>query len=251
MLPEVRVDLAHRPGFGRVCEEVVFEAAGDQGSLDLQAACVRQAEAWPGLRVLPAPTPGGLVLNLALDVEEVVRGENQRGGRACARTVVRLGAVVQPSGPFAPASRCLWASRARELRAAGQTFFHPSPADLRDEALEDLGLQIIRLLQPWTEPRNLVFFPDPNPEAFARLEAGDVEGALRISLEALRWGTSPEVLAAATYNAGLCLLLRGDSAAALPLLASALDLEPRSAVFREAWEACRRELALERAGTGR
>jgi len=236
----------HRPGFGSPQGRVAVQPADGPGSAEFVQAFLDLAVRTRDLEVVD-PGPGVLVLGLDLEVDTAGQSLVQRGRRSVARTEVRLGARVTPSrtdGFPCPQPRPLWASRSRENPAGG---LPPRPADLRDEALEDLALQVCRLLLPWKETRSLVFIPEPCPAAFALLEKGDAEGALRAALEALRLGPPPGLRAAACYDAGVLLFLRGAFAAASELLAEALDLEPRSALVREAHEACRRELALDRA----
>lgn len=242
----------HRPGFGTAHGRVAVLPAPGPGAAEFGQAFLDLAARTRDLEVVD-PGPGILVLGLDLDVDTADQSIVQRGRRSLARTEVRLGAKVTPSrtdGSPCPQPRPLWASRSREHPAGASGAFHHRPADLRDEALEDLAIQVARLLLPWKETRSLVFIPEPCPQAFALLEAGDAEGALRAALEALRLGPAPELRAAACYDAGVLLCLRGAFAAASELLAEARELEPRSVIVREAWEACRRELALDRVGRG-
>jgi hypothetical protein len=125
-------------------------------------------------------------------------------------------------------------------------------ADVRDQALGRIRWEVVRLLASWKEHRNLVFFNDPGlglSEAFLALRAGDLDGALVKSLETLERCAEarPHLAARVRYNAGICLFIRGDYPAAMPLLREARDLDPGNGVLREAWAECQRELRMERA----
>ena len=131
----------------------------------------------------------------------------------------------------------------------GEPFF-PPVHDVREWAFTQVQLQMLRLLLPWNEAREMVFFDDEEhglKEAFRLLEGLNPDAALCAALDSLeRARTRPRRLGRALYNAAVCLQVRGDADAAMPLFQEALEGDPANAVFREAAEECRREVASRR-----
>jgi len=94
----------------------------------------------------------------------------------------------------------------------------PSEFDIKDAMLSRATLDVHKLLFPWSETRQLIFFNNKDcnlKTAFNLLRAGDIDTTLEVSLENLEACKSnpkakPRLLSHASYNVGMTYFLRGD-----------------------------------------
>lgn len=130
---------------------------------------------------------------------------------------------------------------------------YPRDADVRRQAFEAAKGKVLRMLLPWTEARKLTFFDDGvfgMDRAHERLKAGDLRGAERLAEDGLAQskadkGQKPKYYPRAFYNLGIIRFAQGRYEEALPLLRTALDMQPDASIFQNAVKECQDALALQ------
>ncbi len=132
---------------------------------------------------------------------------------------------------------------------------YPRDGDVRRMALDTAKGRVMRMLLPWTEVRKLTFFDDSvfgMDRAHERLKAGDLQGALAQAEAGLAAskedkGQKPKYYPRVSYNLGIIHVALGEYEAALPLLRTALDMQPDASIFQTALKECQDALALQAA----
>jgi len=187
--------------------------------------------------------------------EEDDHGRERTVVEYISRTEAELAASVQAvdclTGKVFKAIR-LSASPARENMSQEGRPQYPPSREVLDQALREATRDLHRLLLPWTERRQLTFHDDRDygmKEAYLRLRVEDPRGALRLSREArdrarADAGARRRHRARTAYNLGICHLVLGEYAEALPALREALAEEPDNDIFQEALRACRQATSL-------
>jgi tetratricopeptide (TPR) repeat protein len=126
---------------------------------------------------------------------------------------------------------------------------------VRRLAFEAAKGKVLRLLLAWTEVRRLTFFDDDvfgMDRAHERLKAGDLPGAQALAEAGLAQskedrGQKPKYYPRAYYNLGIIRFAQGQYDEALPLLRTALDMQPDASIFQNALKECQEALTLQAA----
>ncbi len=132
---------------------------------------------------------------------------------------------------------------------------YPRDADVRRLAFETAKGKVLRMLLPWSETRKLTFFDDSvfgMDRAHERLKAGDLRGAQAQAEAGLAQseqdkGQKPKYYPRAFYNLGIIRFAQGQYEEALPLLRTALDMQPDASIFQNALKECQDALDLQAA----
>lgn len=275
--PSVDVGLIHPPGIGLLPWRVVFApsrgSCDDEVIADLTAALRAEGVEVAGRAAPIAAGESGAVgaLSIAINVTRCDIAEDRRtrkfkrtrteGKGKNERTVTenvtefisettldfRMNLEVTDVETAALlATKHFAYSPSRENRSEKGYPEYPPSGTLRDQANARAGEDLQRMFLPWTEFRQLVFFDDERcgmQTAWLALNAGDTEGALRLSLANLEiCGNDPEAdaatLARVHHNAGMTHFLLDDPTSALSYFEEAVALQPGVAVFAEASMAC-------------
>ena len=130
---------------------------------------------------------------------------------------------------------------------------YPRDPDVRRLAFETAKGKVLRMLLAWTEVRKLTFFDDSifgMDRAHERLKAGDLRGAQELAETGLAQskqdkGQKPKYYPRAYYNLGIIRFAQGQYDEALPLLRTALDMQPDASIFQTALKECQDALALQ------
>nr|WP_320133811.1 CsgG/HfaB family protein [uncultured Holophaga sp.] len=129
---------------------------------------------------------------------------------------------------------------------------YPSDASVTELAIGQATREVHQMLLSWTEGRRLTFYDDKDygmKEAHKRLKLGDPEGALQLSLEAVRAARAdsdakPKYLGRTNYNAGICHFILGSYPEALPFLSAAREADPDNRIYATAKLECEKALKL-------
>lgn len=150
------------------------------------------------------------------------------------------------------AQRRIVAAPSREASSDKGRPEFPSDSSVIELAIADGTREIHRMLLAWTDSRKLTFYDDKDygmKEAHKRLKIGDPEGALSLSLEALKAakadpGVSPKYLGRTQYNAGICHFILGRYGAAMPFLTAAREADADNKIYATARQECEKALRL-------
>lgn len=145
-------------------------------------------------------------------------------------------------------------SRASRVKDAAMSFFngaaqydeYPADEEMQTLLFADAVQQVHRLLFPWTETRQFLFYDDSEcslQAAYRLMQNADYAGAAReaqASLDTCKSGSvKPVTLARAHYNRAMTYYMADDYGNALTHLAQAVQLAPNK-VFTDAIAACNR-----------
>jgi tetratricopeptide (TPR) repeat protein len=131
----------------------------------------------------------------------------------------------------------------------------PDERELRRKVFDVARDRVLRLLLPWTETTQQIFFDDNAyrmDQAAALMKANDLQGAQKLAVsgaaeaEADAKGEA-KLRARAVYNLGIVAFAQRNPAAAIPRFRRALEILPDASIFKDALKDAQRAVEVQAA----